>query len=592
MFSTKSWTGEVMRSVSSLTTEDCDRILENPIWGLTRPTNFDDSLPTVLQWFKLCNFEHGKCFRASSVMPTRVIDVNVQNGSSDLRLYHPPKGYNFPYVALSHCWGPSKTPPSSKTTKDNLTSFENEILASTLPTSFQDAIYVTRRLNIRYLWIDSLCIIQDDEDDWEIESAKMASIYQNAYVTIAATASASCKDTLLTPRPSATIFEFTGKDGRSEMIHARLHPLGSQSLLDSPLFKRAWAFQEMILSPRVLHFAEDQLYWKCRNDVFSEDCLVRLLSPLQNNFEAGKFTSQDEYGGWKLWWEWVQVYSTLALSNVTDKAAAFAGLTELYSQSRGEGEQPLAGLWRSDLHFGLLWYSIGPRRFTDLENVPSWSWFKMDNPIMSHSTINEMRGRNLRRTATIIEAAVHWTGHKLTSPLSGGAITMQSRIRPVNMQYLPATDQNLTQIVRACSSWISSTEQQHKFLWQARGPIFAMDAIAESVGTTPGQYTLYTVGSFSFDLDMPPRVPNVLCLEIVTAVNPSAQQVESESGRWLFRHDVLVVEPVIDNPDMYRRIGVGHILVGLYNLVEPSKEIESMSWDFFQNEQPYTVTVV
>ena len=525
-------------------------------------------------------------------MPTRVIDVNVQDGSSDLRLYHPPKGYNLPYVALSHCWGPSKTPPSSKTTKDSVSSFENEILTSTLPTSFQDAVYITRQLNIRYLWIDSLCIIQDDEDDWEIESAKMASIYQNAYVTIAATASASCKDTLLTPRQSATILEFTGKDGIPETIHSRLHPAGSQSLLDSPLFKRGWAFQEMILSPRVLHFAEDQLYWKCRNDVFSEDCLVRLLSPLQNNFEAGRFVSQDEYGGWKLWWEWVQAYSTLALSNVKDKAAAFAGLTDLYRQSRGGDDQPLAGLWRSDLHFGLLWYAVGPRQFTDLENAPSWSWFKMNSRIMSQFTVNEMRGQSLRRTATILEAAVHWAGHQLTSPLAGGAISMESRIRPVNMQYLPATDQNLAQIVRAGSSWTSSIEQQQKSLWQARAPIFTMNPLAEAIGDIPGQYTLYTVGNFSFDLDMPPQVSNVLCLEIVTATNPSAQQVEYGSGRWLFRHDVLVIEPVIDNPEMYRRIGVGHILVGLYNLVDSSNQIESMAWDFFQNEQPYTIILV
>lgn len=525
-------------------------------------------------------------------MPTRVIDVNVQDGSSDLRLYHPPKGYNFPYVALSHCWGPSKTPPSSKTTKDSIDSFENEILTSTLPTSFQDAVYITRQLNIRYLWIDSLCIVQDDEDDWEIESAKMASVYQNAYVTIAATASASCKDTLLAPRQSATIFEFDAKDERSEIIHARLHPMGSLSILDSPLLKRGWAFQEMILSPRVLHFAEDQLYWKCRNDVFSEDCLVRLLSPLQNNFETGTFISNDEHGGWKLWWEWVQAYSMLALTNPKDKAAAFAGLTDLYRQSRGADEQPLAGLWGSDIQCGLLWYSVGPKHFTDLENVPSWSWFKMNSPIMSHFTMNEVRERRLRRRATVLEAAVHWAGHQLTSPLAGGAITMESRIRPVNMQHLPTTEQNLAQIVRVGNSWTSSIEQQQKALWQARGPIFAMDPLAEPIGDIPGQYTLYTVGNFSFDLDMPSQVSNVLCLEIITTINPSVQQAESAAGRWLFRHDVLVIEPVIGNPDMYRRIGVGQILVGLYSLVEPSRQIESTAWDFFQNEKAYTIILV
>ncbi|PSS18829.1 hypothetical protein M430DRAFT_101556, partial [Amorphotheca resinae ATCC 22711] len=290
-------------------------------------------------------------------MPTRVIDVDIQNGSNEVRLFHPPKGYNFPYVALSHCWGTSKVPISCKTTRGNILNHQKQILTSNLPSTFQDAVYIARKLNIRYLWIDSLCIIQDDADDWEIESAKMASIYQNAYLTIAATASASSQDSLLNPRLPAT------------------------SLRKSPLLRRAWAFQEMILSPRVLHFAEDQLYWQCRNDLFSEDGLVRLVSPLQSNFRSGKFISQDEYGGYKLWWEWIQVYSTLGLSHTGDKAAALAGLTNMYLKTREAGDQPLAGLWRNDLHFGLLWYSVGSRRLTYLDHVPSWSWFKVDGPI-------------------------------------------------------------------------------------------------------------------------------------------------------------------------------------------------------------------
>lgn len=61
------------------------------------------------------------------------------------------------------------------------------IFLSDLPPLFQDAIIITRQLGLRYLWIDSLCIIQDSLRDWETEAAKMASIYQNSYVTISAT---------------------------------------------------------------------------------------------------------------------------------------------------------------------------------------------------------------------------------------------------------------------------------------------------------------------------------------------------------------------------------------------------------------------
>jgi hypothetical protein len=578
--------------ISHLILADCIRILDNPVWSLAGPVAFEDSLKTIRQWFKICNFEHGRCFRASSVMPTRVIEVDLQDGSTACRLFEPPKGYNFPYVALSHCWGSTKTTMSSKTTRSNYWDFQREIQTSNLPSTYQDAVYIARKLNIRFLWIDSLCIIQDDEHDWEIESAKMASVYQNAYFTIAATASASSQESLLSPRPAAVTLELDARDGVSEVVHARLHPLGSQSLSNSPLFQRAWAFQEMILSPRILHFAEDQMYWQCRNDLFSEDGLVRLTSPLQNYFQSGKFISQDEQGGWRLWWEWVQVYSTLRLSNTKDKTAALAGLTTLYEKSRDASDKPLAGLWRSDLHFGLLWYSAGPKRSSHIENAPSWSWFKMNSPIMSHFTVNGMWGKNLRRTANILEADVYWTGQPLTSPLSGGVISMTSRIRPINLQLMESNERNISQLVQAGTFWTSPIERQQKPLWRARGPIFTMDPVAESLGNGPNEYTLCSVGYFTFDQEMPPVIANALCVEIVTTTNPTGQTVEPGTGRWMFRHDVLIVQPIEGGPGVYRRIGVGHILVGLYHLVQPSEQILKSAWDFFQNEKPYGITLV
>jgi hypothetical protein len=525
-------------------------------------------------------------------MPTRVIDVDIQNGSNEVRLFHPPKGYNFPYVALSHCWGTSKVPISCKTTRGNILNHQKQILTSNLPSTFQDAVYIARKLNIRYLWIDSLCIIQDDADDWEIESAKMASIYQNAYLTIAATASASSQDSLLNPRLPATVFELEGKDNIPEIVHARLHPVGSQSLRKSPLLRRAWAFQEMILSPRVLHFAEDQLYWQCRNDLFSEDGLVRLVSPLQSNFRSGKFISQDEYGGYKLWWEWIQVYSTLGLSHTGDKAAALAGLTNMYLKTREAGDQPLAGLWRNDLHFGLLWYSVGSRRLTYLDHVPSWSWFKVDGPIMSHFTVNGIWGQNIRRTANILEAEVYWTRHPLTSPIAGGVIMMESRIRPINIQFLPSDERGLNQLVKSGTYWTSSVQSQQKSLWKARGPIFTMDPIAETLGNGPDEYSLCSVGYFSFDQGMPSRIENALCVEIMTTTNTSGQQVEPGTGRWMFRHEVLIIEPVNGSPNVYRRLGVGHILVGLYHVSPPTDEILRSAWDFFQKARPCAITLV
>lgn len=99
------------------------------------------------------------------------------------------KGEKESYICLSHCWGDFQP---IRTTTTNIEDHKKSIPWQFLPQTFQDAIDLTRFLSIRYLWIDSLCIIQDDRDDWAKESAAMASVYGNSYLTISATAAANC----------------------------------------------------------------------------------------------------------------------------------------------------------------------------------------------------------------------------------------------------------------------------------------------------------------------------------------------------------------------------------------------------------------
>ncbi|KAF0320296.1 het domain-containing protein [Colletotrichum asianum] len=89
------------------------------------------------------------------------------------------------YVALSHCWGPEQLHPP-ETTWSNLRQRQECIDLTTLPSTFRDAVLVTRNLGVQYLWIDSLCIVQDDTADWQTESSKMAGYYSNAYLVISA----------------------------------------------------------------------------------------------------------------------------------------------------------------------------------------------------------------------------------------------------------------------------------------------------------------------------------------------------------------------------------------------------------------------
>lgn len=134
-----------------------------------------------------CTKRHPICSsNIPTVQPTRIIDVGLDAILQNIFLTTL-QDDRAQYVTLSHCWGDTST--ILTTTKDTIEQRRRNIPFSELPRTFQDAVQITRALGLRYLWIDSLCIIQDDKDDWQFESAKMAEIYLGSCLTIAATAS-------------------------------------------------------------------------------------------------------------------------------------------------------------------------------------------------------------------------------------------------------------------------------------------------------------------------------------------------------------------------------------------------------------------
>ena len=115
-------------------------------------------------------------------MPSRVIDLGRPTKRGRARLIET-RGRHGHYVALSHCWGQGHV---LKTLNATYKSFCNKIPPKLLSKTFKDTITLTRRLGPRYVWIDSICIIQDDLEDWRRESGEMRSVYSNAYLVLAA----------------------------------------------------------------------------------------------------------------------------------------------------------------------------------------------------------------------------------------------------------------------------------------------------------------------------------------------------------------------------------------------------------------------
>ncbi|EWY92299.1 hypothetical protein FOYG_05877 [Fusarium oxysporum NRRL 32931] len=206
--------------------------------------------------------------------PTRVVAVGGED--TEPHLFIPSSDDRGRYIALSHCWGDAMPLKNTKTT---FTEFYQRIDFSRFPKTFQDAIIVCWKLNIEYLWIASLCIIQDDEHDWAVESPKMFDVYQNAYVTIAAAAAHNSSEGLFHPRPFSVrkMFSTASRNNdKVEEVEIFARPWNSQwHWIDSigdgpwcrdpnPLDKRAWALQEHVLSCRILRFTAHWLVWHCR----------------------------------------------------------------------------------------------------------------------------------------------------------------------------------------------------------------------------------------------------------------------------------------------------------------------------------------
>ena len=278
------------------------------------------------------------------------------------------------YVCLSHCWGKSRN--KCLTTKASLEANEASIAVDQLPSSMQDAIAVTRRFRVRYLWIDSLCIVQDSVEDWSHEAAQMASIYENAFLTIGATSTESDEEAFLQPLRTPLMLRVRTSEGTLEDIYVQ--PAGrpeDELPTRQPLWGRAWCYQERLLSRRMLHFTRRELWWECRG---KSDCECGRLS-----FHHGLWDEKPMiYGSLaqpRLWRRIVENYSDLSLSLEKDKLPALSGLAQKAQESRKDNY--VAGLWSRTLVDDLCWKTHSPRSQPEEWRAPSWSWASINSRV-------------------------------------------------------------------------------------------------------------------------------------------------------------------------------------------------------------------
>jgi hypothetical protein len=310
------------------------------------------------------------------------------------------------YAALSHCWGSSTTLTTTQATLDDRV---DAVSYDELPKTFQDAVQVCRALGLKFLWIDSLCIIQDDPEDWANEASLMAAVYHNAYLTISATSSRSSNEGLfrrsvvhnLTGQlDDGTIYQFVFRqkfDHNWQVFdHSPNTPESSHTHTRDqfPLSSRAWGLQERLLSHRVLHFGPGELSFECISRAYCECKGNHLLADTLRapklalvNLRTPKNTDRR-----RLWRNMVELYSPLQLTFSKDKLPAISGLAQRFAKS---GDQYLAGLWSrtKDSSTGgydtliedLQWcIRHGSKRARPAWRAPSWSWASVDGQVSFH----------------------------------------------------------------------------------------------------------------------------------------------------------------------------------------------------------------
>jgi hypothetical protein len=274
----------------------------------------------------------------------------------------------------------------------NYTQLKEGVALQQLPRTFVDAIYIARNLDVRYLWIDSLCIIQDSEEDWLDESAKMRYVYSGAEFNIAATGAADSSEGLFLERNLGTLhrtdvtLHWGGCPTREYSVVVGEH-LWKEKFEQLPLNRRAWVVQERSLAVRVLHFTKDQLIWECREFAASESFPEGLPSHLQQ-FHNRRYLDPSRWHGDQFMPDWAELlrrYTLGELSFPTDRLVAISGLVSL-AQSTSK-RLYLAGHWQDQLPMSLLWVreDVDVKIYRDRGRLrdlaPSWSWASVGCPI-------------------------------------------------------------------------------------------------------------------------------------------------------------------------------------------------------------------
>lgn len=359
-------------------------------------------------------------------MPTRLLNVLDLDSPSQLRVILGstiPRGT--PYITLSYCWGGGAP---FVLTMENLEMTMRGIEIEMLSKTIADAVMITRRLGYRYLWVDSLCIIQNSTEDWKAEAARMGEVYSNSTVTISATSASDSTQGCLFERAPLSYLPLKVRGSWSNGIYVARDRNSRQTrtifkdyISKAPLNTRGWVVQERMLSQRILHFTSQGIFWECNKCRKSESApegtpkltdgteniswllrprqrsrryrnetiLERMYNDMANRWALSDRTNHMSEGRYtrgftETWCRIVLEYTKCNLTKNSDRESAIMGIAS--EISRATGLKYRLGLW----HHGkshvcpthqLMWVVKQPCARPTRARAPSWTWLAVDGPI-------------------------------------------------------------------------------------------------------------------------------------------------------------------------------------------------------------------
>ncbi|TVY27656.1 E3 ubiquitin-protein ligase [Lachnellula hyalina] len=423
--------------------------LKSEISGrLIAPKPSDQScFDLVKTWLDDCAKNHSQCVMEPSTLPTRIIDVGPPDGSKEPFLYLPKPGEVGNYLYLSA--RRSGFLDGGCLLMSNLQDLYKAMPLLSLPRTFKDAVIITRRLGIQYLWIDAYCILQDTRDDWVLESTKIGQYLRNSTFTLIAASATGSQHGIFEERqfyepllrlpchevPTAN----TSGQPWTGNLYLRKPTKSALEAMSSSVLQRGWMVQELVLPERNVIFGNEQIYWNCQRLSRAEDtiCHQRPILRLNGSPNGATPIAGEDYTRefTERWYYLVEVYSGTIYARSTDRLPGLSHMVKHMLQQINTTYH--AGLWRSSFHRGLLWRakSIGPaQRFQDYI-APSWSWASLNAPVSYTLGLNESSGST--HDAEILDIQISTPASNTTGVVDSGSLTLRALSRSISKTNIP-----------------------------------------------------------------------------------------------------------------------------------------------------------